>query len=287
MSSTSANSTALPKNRRINTIILFGLWLAVFYPVYPELVNTWLKNSNNSHGILVPLISAYLIWQKRAKLKAVSRTTSAWGAVLLVASVCLYILSYVGAVAVVSRAMIVSSLIGIVLFNFGKAFFAVIRFPLFYLLFMVPIPDSIYGMFAFPLQLLATKVSAFIIQSESIPVLREGNMLYFGTGQLEVAEACSGLRSMMSFIMLSFLFAYIMKPGWRNRIIIVASAIPLAIFTNIVRVTGTGILGHLYGARFARGFLHEFSGLALFVLGFVLLMGEFLLFEKVGKNKET
>ncbi len=260
---------------------MLGLWIAAFYPVYPELVSTWLNHSNNSHGILVPLISGYLIWQKRDQIANAGIESNKWGALILFLSLILYILSYAGAVTVVSRAMIALCLIGLVLFNFGNSVFRIIAFPLIYLLFMVPVPDSIYGLVAFPMQLFATDVSAFLIRNMSIPVFQEGNMLYFAKAQLEVAEACSGLRSMMAFIMLSCLFAYMMKPNWRPRFTIVISAVPLAMFANIVRVTGTGILAHFYGEKVARGFLHEFSGLAVFAFGFVLLMGEYMFIERI------
>ncbi len=270
-----------PQNRTmIKSIILFGLWALAFYPVYPELISTWLNHSNNSHGILVPLISGYLIWQKRDQLGKAKIESSKWGALILLLSLILYIVSYAGAVAVVSRAIIVTSLIGLVLLNFGSPVFRIIAFPLIYLIFMIPVPTSIYGLVAFPLQLFASDVSAFIIGILSIPVFQEGNMLYFVQTQLEVAEACSGLRSMMAFVMLSCLFAYMMRPSWKRRFIIVLSAIPLAIFANIIRVTGTGILAHFYGDKVARGFLHEFSGLAVFAFGFVLLMGEYWLLER-------
>jgi exosortase len=261
--------------------LLLALWFITFIPVYPSLVWTWLNHSDNSHGILVPLVSAYFIWQKRDKFKLVKISNSNWGAIILIISMGLYLLSYAGGIAVVSRSMIVFSLIGLVMFTLGEHFLKALSFPLFFLIFMVPVPDSILGLVAFPLQLFATKVSTFFIQSFSIPAYREGNMLYFAQTQLEVAEACSGIRSLMSFGMLSFIFAYMMDKIWWKRILLVLSTIPLALFANIVRVTGTGILAHFYGSKAALGFLHEFSGLAVFAFGFVLLLGEYLLLNKV------
>ncbi|MCK4828667.1 exosortase/archaeosortase family protein [bacterium] len=271
----------------IKFIILIAVWFVTFIPVYPSLVDTWLNNSNNSHGILVPLISAYLVWQKRDELRRTTASVSGWGALILCISLVLYILSLAGAVTVVSRSMIVFSLIGLVLFNFGPAIFSIISFPLFYLLFMVPVPVSIYGIVAFPLQLFATKVSELLMHLVSIPVYRDGNMLYFAQTQLEVAEACSGLRSMTAFIMLSFIFAYMMKTRYWPRLTIILSAVPLAFFVNILRVTGTGILAHFYGSKIARGFLHEFSGLAVFAFGFVLLFGEYLLLNRLNSKQPT
>ena len=284
--SSNPNSSAAEKKHSINKtsvrfLILLVLLLAAFIPVYPMLVWTWLNHSDNSHGILVPLVSAYFIWQKKKELRLSEISNFNWGGVILAISMGLYLLSYAGGVAVVSRAMIVSSLVGLVMFTLGKEIFSLLAFPLLYLFFMVPVPDSILGLVALPLQLFATKVSTFFIHIFSIPAYREGNMLYFAQTQLEVAEACSGIRSIMSFGMLSFIFAYMMDKIWWKRIFIVLSTIPLALIANIVRVTGTGILAHFYGAKFALGFLHEFSGLVVFAFGFVLLFGEFLLLNKV------
>lgn len=262
--------------------VLLALWLITFIPVYPELVWTWLNHSDNSHGILVPLVSLYFVWQKKKTLKSAKISNSSLGALILLTSMVFYLISYSGSIAVVSRAMIVSSLIGLVMFALGKEVFSLLVFPLLYLFFMVPVPDSILSIVAFPLQLFATKVSTFIIQLLSIPAYREGNMLYFAQTQLEVAEACSGIRSIMSYGMLSFIFAYMMDEIWWKRILLVLSTIPLALFANIVRVTGTGVLAHFYGSKVALGFLHEFSGLAVFAFGFVLLFGEFLLLNKIG-----
>jgi exosortase len=269
----------------LKVAILIMLWAAAFVPVYPELWSTWMHSSNNSHGVLVPLISAFFIWIKRDRLSQAQMNTSIFGAAILVSSMAIYLLALAGQVAVAQRAMIIVSLIGLVLFNFGWQIFKILAFPLCYLIFMVPVPVSIYGLIAFPLQLFATDVSHAIIQAVSIPVLQEGNMLYFVQTQLEVAEACSGLRSMMAFVMLSVLFAYIMDRGWWRRAVLVLSAIPLAIFANIVRVTGTGILAHFYGGEVARGFMHDFSGMAVFVFGLALMFLEYQALNRIGVSK--
>jgi exosortase len=270
---------------RYKFLLLLGLWLVAFIPVYPLMVWTWLNHSDNSHGILVPLVSLCFIWQKKEKLRSIRVSQSNFGAIILLISVVFYLLSYAGGVAVVSRAMIVSSLIGLVIFALGKEFFSLLVFPLLYLFFMVPVPDSILSLVAFPLQLFATKISTSVVHLFSIPAYREGNMLYFTQTQLEVAEACSGIRSIMSFGMLSLIFAYMMDKIWWKRIVLVLSTIPLALFANIVRVTGTGILAHFYGSRVALGFLHEFSGFVVFAFGFVLLLGEYSLLNKVSSKQ--
>jgi len=261
--------------------ILLVCWAAAFLPVYPELFDTWLHNSNNSHGLLIPFISLFLIYQKKEKLKDTPLSSSKIGGIILIASMAIYIVSYVGALAVVSRIMIVSSLIGLVLYALGNKKFAQIRFPLLLLFLMVPVPDSIYSLVAFPLQLFATKVSTGLIQALGIPAYREGNIVYFLHMQLEVAQACSGLRSMMAFIVLGVIFAHMMTNANRiRRALLLMSTVPFALCVNIIRVTSTGILAHQYGDSVAKGFLHEFSGLFVFTLGFMLLAAEYLLLKK-------
>jgi exosortase len=266
---------------RWKVFIVFALLAAVFYPVYPELWNTWMNHSNNSHGILVPVISLYFVWDRRSELKKSDISSSNWGLLVLVFSLVCYLLALIGGIAFVSRAMIVFTLVGLVLYLFGKKYFKILAFPLFFLIFMVPVPVSVIGLVSLPLQTFATKVSAGIIQTCSIPVLREGNMLYFVQTQLEVAEACSGIRSIVAITMLSTVFVYLSKGGLLQKIIILFSAIPVALLANILRVSGTGILAHFYGDQVARGFLHEFSGLAVFVFGMLILFLEYMALNKI------
>lgn len=268
----------------IKLFVLLVLWALAFYPVYPALVHTWLNHSNNSHGILVPFISLYLIWHKRALIREVEIRNSIAGAVILIASMGIYLVANAGNVAVVSRAMIVFSLVGLVLFNLGSSIFQTLAFPLVFLLFLVPVPDSVIALVAFPLQLFATKVSYLIIQFLSIPVYQEGNLLFFAQTQLEVAEACSGIRSLVSLTMLSLLFTYFSPLSRILKTTLLVSAIPLALLANILRVTSTGILAHFFGSGVARGFLHEFSGLAVFMFGLSLLFLEYLLLNRIGER---
>lgn len=265
----------------IRLCILLVLWAIVFIPVYSRLVDAWLSHGDNSHGILVPFISMFFIWQNRDRLKLVRLSSSNWGAVILVASMSVYLLGLASGTEVISRAMIVFSLIGLLWFNLGKEVVRLLAFPLLFLLFMIPVPVAVQSALAFPLQLFATKISFLFTRALSIPVHQEGNMLFFAEAQLEVAEACSGIRSIAAFTVLSVVFAYLLDKGWGRRIVLLLSAIPLALFTNIVRITGTGILAHYYGAGFASGFLHEFSGIAVFALGFVLLLLEFIFLNKL------
>lgn len=265
----------------IKFTLLILLWLAVFYPVLVQLVGAWLYHSDESHGMLVPLISIYLIWQKKNNLAEEKAEPAIIGLWVLVASMLLYVISYAGGVAVVSRLMIVTSLIGIVLFVYGRRIFKILAFPLMFAFFMVPVPQSIIGMISLPLQMFATDISAFLIHAVNIPVYQEGNMLYFAQTQLEVAESCSGIRSITALTMLSVLFVYLLEFTLWKKVVILLSAVPIALIANIVRVTGTGILAHFFGAQVARGFLHDFSGMVVFVFGLAVLFIEANILKKL------
>jgi exosortase len=265
----------------IRILILFILWIAAFFPIYPELIRDWLGHSDNSHAFIVPLIAAFFAWQRRKDLRSARIGGSAWGASILAISLIIYLLSYAGGIAFPARAAMVFSLFGLVWFCLGSEIIRILAFPILFLLFMVPVPYSFLSLVSMPLQLMATRVSATLIEYCSIPVYREGNMLYFVRTQLEVAEACSGIRSIMSLTMLSLVFCYFSREGWWRKALLVAAAIPIAMMANILRVTGTGILAHFYGDKVARGFLHEFSGLVVFAFGFMVLFAVFSLLNRI------
>ncbi|WP_224983402.1 exosortase A [Geomonas agri] len=271
---------ALVRNDKIKLALLLGLWFLVFYPIVPEMVKDWSDHSDNNHGFLVPLIAIYLIWQKKAELSPAEIDSSRWGAVVLVAGLALFLLSFAGGVAFPARVAMVISLFGLLWYCTGSAWIRLLAFPVLFLLFMIPVPISVIGLVSMPLQLMATKLSAKIIEYCSIPVYREGNMLYFVGTQLEVAEACSGVRSIMSLTMLGAIFAYMSQASWGRRVVLVLAAVPIAMTANIIRITGTGILANFFGDRVARGFLHEFSGIMVFVFGLAVLGGLYSLLNR-------
>ena len=269
-------------NRVIQFSLLFILLICCFLPIFPELYDSWMSDSDNSHCLMVPFIVAYLIYMQKHNFSTVTHGSSVWGFVILFGAMILYLVSYAGDINFIARFCFVASISGAVLICFGTQFYRLIAFPLLFLFFMVPLPDSVVLRVSFPLQLLASKISHMVIQAVSIPVLREGNMLYFAEAQLEVAEACSGIRSLVAYIMLSTLFTYLMINAriWL-RMVVILSAVPLALFVNILRVTGTGILAHFFGSQVAQGFLHDFSGIVVFAFGFILLSLECRLLARV------
>jgi exosortase len=263
----------MDQKSRLMLIILALASFGLYWPILPDLYRLWMKtNGDNSHCLLVPLISIYLIWMKRKEINWENLHSANIGLFLLILSMLLYAFGYIGGVEILQRLTIVSTVIGLVLYNLGSRLFSQISFPLLFLFFMVPVPDSIVALVSLPLQTIVTKISAFIIGDICmIPVYQEGNMLFFSGTSLEVAEACSGIRSLTAYGMLGFLFAYLMHGSLQRRAFLILCTIPLAFVANLLRVTGTGVLANFFGNKVARGFLHEFSGLAIFAFGFILL----------------
>lgn len=252
-------------------LILLTLVGVLYAPIVPDFI-TLLMDDNNSHGLFVPFISLFLIFKKRNFFVKDKIHCSKMGFLLLLISILLYFIGLVGGIEILPRLSLVITLVSLVHSNYGSNSVRVIWFPLLFLFFMVPVPVSLIAAVSLPLKMVATKMSAVILVTFGIPVFREGNMLYFTNASLEVAEACSGIRSLVSYLMLGCLFAYLMQSTTKNKIFLVFLTIPLAFISNLIRVTGTGILAHFYGNKVAQGFLHEFSGIFTFFLGLFFIM---------------
>lgn len=271
-------------------LILFSLLLCAYYPILPDLINIWMEDSNNSHGLLVPIISGYIIYENKESMKLYlsgmdglecNFWTSTFGLFIFVGSLLIYVLFFVGNIAVIPRLMLVVSLISLIWYYFGIKLVKILLFPLVFLFFMVPVPVSLVNDITLPMKTFATNMAAPLIRLFDIPVFQEGNIIHLSTCTLEVAEACSGIRSIVSMIMLSTLFAYMMKNNNYKRLILVLFSPVIAIVANILRVSGTGILAHHYGEKVARGYVHEFSGFLVFGFGLTVL---FLLFSILNKS---
>jgi exosortase len=214
----------------------------------------------------------YLVWERRQRLIKSTGAPSVWGLAIIIASVGVLAGGILGAELFLTRISIVGTLTGIVLFLFGWARLRAIAFPLAFLVLMIPLPAIIFNQIAFPLQLLASRVGESALSSLDIPVLREGNVLVLANTSLEVAEACSGIRSLVSLLTLGIVFGYFAdRRGW-VRTILALSTIPTAIVANGARVAGTGIAAQRFGSAAAEGFLHEFAGWVLFMVAFLMML---------------
>jgi exosortase len=251
--------------------ILLTSFLTLFGQTITEMIRDWSVNDNYSHGFLIPLIAAYMIWQKKEQLSHMCAKPSNIGLLVIISGMCMFIVGNIGAELFITRTAIVVTGIGLCIHSFGTRISMAIFVPLIYLMFMIPLPAIIWNKIAFPLQLMAAKLAMHCVQFIGIPLLREGNVLHLPNTTLEVVDACSGLRSLTSLLALSAAFAYILKISHAGKWILFLSAIPIAILVNILRLTATALLATYAGPETAQGFLHEMSGIIVFIVAFILL----------------
>ena len=257
---------------RLAAVVVAAGFALLYWQVFVRLVSDWYHDDNYSHGFLIIPIAAYFAWERRDRLMAAAQKPSALGLVVVVGSIGLLLAGILGSELFLTRVSIVGALIGTVLFMFGWQHLRILAFPIAFLVLMIPIPAIIFNQIAFPLQLLASKFGEAAMGMADVPVLREGNVLILANTTLEVAEACSGIRSLVSLLTLAIVLGYFSDRRLWVRLAVALSSIPVAVVTNGFRVAGTGIAAHKFGAAAAEGFFHEFSGWLVFVAAFALTL---------------
>lgn len=249
--------------------IVVGL---VYFDIISQMAHVWSVNDDYSHGFLVPLVSGYFFWMGKDKIGSTLAKPANWGLIIVLLGVAQLLLGSLASEYFTQRTSMVVVTAGAVIFAVGWEAFKAMRLSILYLLLMVPIPAIVYDSLTIPLKLLVAKISVNGLVMLGYPVMREGNILVLPNVTLEVADACSGLRSLMSLIALSVAFAFLFhKPGWK-RWFLIFSALPIAVFTNIMRVFGTGVLAKHYGRAAAEGFFHDFAGFAVFFVAMALMV---------------
>ena len=290
---------SVPATKKLWQGIAISFAIAFTYAtVLAKLANDWWNDENYSHGLLIPFIIGYIIWVQRDKLATVPvRSSMVWGGAAVVCALLALWAGVAGAELYTQRLSFILILAGIIVYFWGFKLLQWLLVPLGLLFLAMPIPAIIFNKIAFPLQLFASRCAVWSMSLLGIPVLRQGNIIElkplnsFDTKKLEVVEACSGIRSLMTLVTLAVVFAYFthtpdpdgptsgkrfgwLKSYWFWRsVIIVGSAVPIAILTNAFRVSGTGVLAHYYGTGVADGFFHTFSGWAIYIVAFILLFG--------------
>ena len=251
--------------------VIAGLLLWLYMPTLAHLAGQWWNDPNYSHGFFVPLFAAFVIWQERARLSALSPRPSWSGLLFLAFGLCVLIVGQMGAELFLSRLSLLIVLAGLIVLFVGWKFFRGLLFPWAFLLLMIPFPAIVFNQITFPLQLLASKVASTTLPWMGVPVLREGNVIVLPAMALEVAEACSGIRSLMSLTTLAIIYGYLMERRTSVRVLLAVASIPIAVAANSLRIVGTGLLVQYWDPEKAEGFFHEFSGWLIFVVSLVML----------------
>lgn len=266
-------------------ILAVFLLAFIFYDSLAAMVEIWTKREEYSHAFFIPIISAYLIWNQRERLLQAEPQANWLGIFILLGGLFLYLLGELSTLHIIVQYAFLTCVYGLFWAQFGWRGIKILWAPLLFLIFMIPLPPFLYNNLSAKLQLISSMLGVQLIQWCDISVYREGNVIDLGTYQLQVAEACSGLRYLFPFASLSFLMAYLFKgPAWQRAVIFFSSA-PITIFMNSLRIGIIGILVEYWGIWTAEGFLHDFEGWAIFMVCTLILLGEMLLFARLSGNK--
>jgi exosortase len=267
----SADALAQKKELPWAAIAWFSALLIVaYFPILKHLVEQWATDPDVGHGFFVPVVFAYIVWGRRERLMTLKWKPEWWGIALMGWGFLQAYIGMLGAELFLQRSAFLISLIGLLLVLGGKALVRDLAFPLLLLPFMIPIPTVIYNQITFPLQLFASWVAEMLLGLINIPVLREGNVLVLASQTLSVAEACSGIRSLVSLTFLALIYAYFFDNKVWMRWALFIAVIPIAILANAGRVTITGILSE-HNTELAKGVFHEMEGFVIFAIAFAMI----------------
>ena len=254
-------------------VVLAALSAWLYPATVRHLVGQWWHDPNFSHGFFVPLFSAFVLWQERNRLAQIVPRPSWAGMIPLLAGLSMLIVGRLGAEIFLDRSSMLVVLAGVVILFLGWNLFRAVLFPWAFLLLMIPIPAIVLNQITFPLQLLASRVAAAILPVLGVPVLREGNVMNLAAMPLEVAVACSGIRSLMSLVTLAIIYGYLLEKRLWVRWFLAVAAIPITVAANDVRIVGTGLLVQYWNPEAAEGYFHASWGLIIFVISLLMLYG--------------
>jgi len=271
---TTRREPALTHVRRCwQLIVLLSLTLWLYWLTLVRLVSQWRTDQDFSHGFFVPLFSGFVVWQERERLARLIRRPSWSGLALILAGLGLLVAGQMGAELFLTRSSLLILLAGFVVLFAGWNVFRALLFPWAFLFLMIPIPDIIFNQITFPLQILASKVAAGILPIFGVPVLRQGNVIVLSTQILQVAEACSGIRSLMSLTTLAIIYGYLMEKRLWVRYVLAVAAVPVAVAANSFRIISTGLMVQYWDPDKAEGYFHTSWGWIVFVVSLFMLYG--------------
>ena len=253
------------------TVLVLALLGLLYFHILEKLIIQWWHDPNFSHGFFVPAFSIYVLWLKRETLRKLPLSPSWWGVLFLVVGLGCLIVGNLGAELFLSRFSLLVVTAGLVICFLGWPHQRQVLFPWLFLILMIPIPAIFFNQITFPLQLLASKLASGVLPLAGVPVLREGNIIQLPAMPLEVAEACSGIRSLLTLATLAIIYGYLMESKIAIRVVLALGSIPIAVAANSFRIVGTGLMVQYWNPDSAEGFFHLFSGWLIFVVSLVLL----------------
>ena len=261
-----------PLKSHTTEFLLAGMFILTYIPTLLWLWDRWFaRDSYYSHGILIPFVSGFLVWQMRDELAAIKPRRSPWGMPLIITGLCVHLMSSLLRVYFTSGFSMLVVLSGLVLFFYGSKTLKKITFPVAFLIFMIPVPLVVITNISFKMKIFAAQIATAALNSMGLEAVRSGSVLKMQHTYVVVDDICSGLRSLISLTALGSIFAWWMKGPMPKRILLFCSTIPIAIATNVLRIVFLSFVSEVWGSQYATGFVHDFSGFMVFALAFVLL----------------
>jgi len=266
---------------QVGVLVLLILWL--YSSILFHLAKQWSNDANFTHGFFVPAFSFFVLWQDRQRLARAPRNPSSWGLLITAFALCVLVVGVLGAELFLSRISLLLLIAGLLILFRGWSLFRAVLFPWAFLFLMIPIPAIVFSQITFPLQMLASKVAALLLPLLGVPVLREGNIINLPAMPLEIVEACSGIRSLLSLATLAIIYGYLTESRIWVRVALALAAIPIAVAANSLRIVGTGVLVQYWDPEKAQGLFHIFSGWLVFLVSLAMLFLVHRLFQ-VGRR---
>ena len=273
MQSLEVRRTGFPKHETLlyvqaGILLLLATWL--YGPFALRMANQWWQDPNYTHGFFVPVFSLFLLWERRAKLAAI-RIEPVWsGLVILLFALMTLVVGTIKSEFFLYRLSVLLFIAGLAVFLAGWKHLAAISFPLAFLVLMTPSPTLVEHI-TFPLQIVASKIASFLLMLAGVPTVREGNIILLPGAQLEVAEACSGIRSLFSLLTLTIVYGYMAETKVGVRVLLAVVAVPISVFANALRIAFTGLMVEGWGVERAEGTIHALSGWFVFIASLALI----------------
>ena len=264
-------------------LVLLTLTGWLYHSILTSLAHQWWTDPNFSHGVFVPPFVAFVIWRERNQLARIPVKPSWTGLPIIVLALGTLLAGVFGAELFLSRSSLILLAGGCVVHFAGWRYFRALLLPWLFLFLMIPIPAIVFNQITLPLQFFASETAADILRLLGVPVLREGNVIVLPRMPLEVAEACSGIRSLMSLGTMAIIYGYFADSSVWRRVVLALMAIPVSVAANALRIVGTGLTVQYWDPDKALGFFHEFSGWLIFVVSLIMLFALHALLRKTSQ----
>ncbi len=262
----------MQKQNYTKIIVLMVIAVFAYIPIFIWMIERWSAHDTYySHGFLVPFISLFIVWTKRKEFNELRIDPSNSGWIFIIPAVLIHVASSVFRISFTSGVSLIFVIMGLVLLSLGKDFLKRLLFPIFFLLFMVPLPMLAIANLSFRLKIFAAQVSTGIIKHLGIPAVREGSIIRTAHSQIMVEDPCSGIRSLIALIALGALMAYFSNISNKKKIVLFFSSIPIAVSGNIIRIVSLSMASEMYGDKLATGIFHDAMGILVFVFAFISL----------------